>query len=78
MFIWKMAPALAAGNVVIIKPAEQTPLTAIFLASLVKEAGDRPIVLHLLKLLLVIAGIYTAQLKLFLQLVYSCFISVSV
>ncbi|KAK7116548.1 retinal dehydrogenase 2-like [Littorina saxatilis] len=39
MFVWKFAPALAAGNVVIIKPAEQTPLSAIFLASLVKEVG---------------------------------------
>ena len=37
MFAWKIAPALAAGNVVIIKPAEQTPLSAIYLASLVKE-----------------------------------------
>ena len=37
MFAWKIAPALAAGNVTIIKPAEQTPLSAIYLASLVKE-----------------------------------------
>jgi len=39
MWIWKFAPALATGNVVVIKPAEQTPLTAIYLAALVKEAG---------------------------------------
>jgi len=39
MFAWKIAPALAAGNVVIIKPAEQTPLSALFCAQLVKEAG---------------------------------------
>ncbi|KAL8568699.1 Aldehyde dehydrogenase X, mitochondrial [Nucella lapillus] len=42
MFVWKLAPALAAGNVVIIKPAEQTPLTAVYLASLVKEVGIPP------------------------------------
>ncbi|XP_076443726.1 aldehyde dehydrogenase X, mitochondrial-like [Babylonia areolata] len=42
MFTWKLAPATAAGNVVIIKPAEQTPLTAIYLASLVKEVGFPP------------------------------------
>ncbi|EDO36183.1 predicted protein [Nematostella vectensis] len=35
----KLAPALACGCVVILKPAEQTPLTALYLASLVKEAG---------------------------------------
>ena len=37
MFTWKLAPALALGNVVVIKPAEQTPLTALFMASLCKE-----------------------------------------
>ena len=37
MVAWKIAPALAAGNVVIVKPAEQTPLSAIYLASLIKE-----------------------------------------
>lgn len=36
---WKMAPALAAGNSVILKPAEQSPLTALRLAQLAKEAG---------------------------------------
>ena len=35
----KMAPALACGNTVILKPAEQTPLTALRLAELVGEAG---------------------------------------
>ncbi|CAG5114674.1 unnamed protein product, partial [Candidula unifasciata] len=39
MATWKIAPAIAAGNVVILKPAEQTPLTALYLASLIKEAG---------------------------------------
>lgn len=39
MYVWKFAPSLAAGNTIIIKPAEQTPLTALYLASLIKEAG---------------------------------------
>ena len=36
---WKMAPALAAGNTVVLKPAELTPLTALRFAELVLEAG---------------------------------------
>jgi betaine-aldehyde dehydrogenase len=36
---WKTAPALAMGNTVLLKPAEQTPLTAIRLAELAREAG---------------------------------------
>jgi acyl-CoA reductase-like NAD-dependent aldehyde dehydrogenase len=36
---WKVAPALAAGNSVVLKPAEQSPLTAIRLAELACEAG---------------------------------------
>jgi aldehyde dehydrogenase (NAD+)/betaine-aldehyde dehydrogenase len=36
---WKIAPALACGNTVILKPAEQTPLTAIRLGQLIEEAG---------------------------------------
>jgi acyl-CoA reductase-like NAD-dependent aldehyde dehydrogenase len=39
MFAWKVAPALACGNVSIIKPAEQTPLTALRLGELLLEAG---------------------------------------
>src|ERR1700753_2072804 len=39
MAAWKLGPALAPGNTVILKPAEQTPLTAIRLASLIAEAG---------------------------------------
>jgi acyl-CoA reductase-like NAD-dependent aldehyde dehydrogenase len=39
MFAWKIAPALACGNVSIIKPAEQTPLTALRLGELLLEAG---------------------------------------
>ena len=39
MAAWKVAPALAFGNTVVLKPAEQTPLTAIRLAELCLEAG---------------------------------------
>ncbi|KAK6494318.1 retinal dehydrogenase 1-like [Huso huso] len=42
MFIWKIAPALCCGNTVVIKPAEQTPLTALHMAALMKEAGFPP------------------------------------
>ncbi len=37
MAAWKLAPALAAGNCVVLKPAEQTPLTALYLASLLAD-----------------------------------------
>ncbi|GBR58439.1 aldehyde dehydrogenase [Acetobacter senegalensis DSM 18889] len=37
--IWKLAPALAAGNSVVLKPAEQSPLSALRLAELAAEAG---------------------------------------
>jgi acyl-CoA reductase-like NAD-dependent aldehyde dehydrogenase len=39
MAAWKYAPALAAGNSVILKPAEQSPLTALRIAALAAEAG---------------------------------------
>jgi acyl-CoA reductase-like NAD-dependent aldehyde dehydrogenase len=42
MAAWKLAPALAAGCTAILKPAEQTPLTALRLAELVAEAGFPP------------------------------------
>ena len=38
MAAWKFSPALAAGNTVVLKPSEQTPLTALLLARLVNEA----------------------------------------
>ncbi|XP_033199527.2 aldehyde dehydrogenase [Bombus vancouverensis nearcticus] len=39
MMAWKLGPALATGNVVVLKPAEQTSLTALFIAQLTKDAG---------------------------------------
>jgi aldehyde dehydrogenase (NAD+) len=42
MFIWKIAPALATGNTVVIKPSEITPLSALRVAALLNEAGFPP------------------------------------
>ncbi|KAH8026373.1 hypothetical protein HPB51_020357 [Rhipicephalus microplus] len=42
MQAWKLGPALAMGNTVVMKPAEQTPLSALHVASLVAEAGFPP------------------------------------
>ncbi|KAI0089758.1 aldehyde dehydrogenase [Irpex rosettiformis] len=42
MLSWKLGPALAAGNCVILKPSEFTPLTALFTAKLAHEAGFPP------------------------------------
>ncbi|CAG4973977.1 unnamed protein product [Parnassius apollo] len=42
MMSWKIAPALAAGCTIVLKPAEQTPLTALAVAALIKEAGFPP------------------------------------
>src|ERR671928_538146 len=39
MAAWKLAPALAAGNTIVLKPAEQTPVTALELGRLFEEAG---------------------------------------
>src|ERR1700742_869074 len=39
MAAWKLGPALTTGNCVVLKPAEQTPLTALRLAELIAEAG---------------------------------------
>ncbi|MFP3562893.1 aldehyde dehydrogenase [Paraburkholderia sp. SIMBA_030] len=48
MACWKLGPALATGNSVILKPAEQSPLTAIRIASLATEAGIPKGVLNVL------------------------------
>ncbi len=39
MFAWKIAPAIATGNTVVLKPAEYTPLTALLFAEICREAG---------------------------------------
>ncbi len=45
---WKVAPALACGNTVVLKPASQTPLTAIALGEIASEVGFPPGVLNIL------------------------------
>jgi aldehyde dehydrogenase (NAD+) len=47
MAAWKIAPALACGNTVVLKPAEATPLTALLLARLVEEAELPPGVVNI-------------------------------
>jgi acyl-CoA reductase-like NAD-dependent aldehyde dehydrogenase len=46
MAAWKIAPALAAGNCVVLKPAKETPLTALLVAEMAHEAGLPPGVLN--------------------------------
>jgi aldehyde dehydrogenase (NAD+) len=48
MQAWKLAPALATGNTVVMKPAEQTPLTALRIGELIVEAGFPQGVVNLL------------------------------
>ncbi len=48
MLSWKIAPALAAGNCVVLKPAEYTPLTALCLADLLAEIGLPPGVVNII------------------------------
>lgn len=48
MVAWKVAPALAAGNTIVLKPAEFTPLTALCFAQLAHDAGLPPGVLNLI------------------------------
>ena len=46
MAAWKLGPALACGNTVVLKPAEQTPLSILYFANLIKEAGFPPGVIN--------------------------------
>src|SRR5688500_3343193 len=48
MAAWKIAPALAAGNTVILKPAETTPVTAMMLAEIIQEADLPPGVVNII------------------------------
>ena len=48
MLAWKVAPALATGNTVVLKPAETTPLTALHFAQITAEAGLPPGVLNVI------------------------------
>ncbi|KAJ2950134.1 hypothetical protein O0L34_g11484 [Tuta absoluta] len=47
MLTWKVAPALAAGCTIVLKPAEQTPLTALAIGALIREAGFPPGVVNI-------------------------------
>ncbi|WP_236796827.1 aldehyde dehydrogenase family protein [Amycolatopsis sp. GM8] len=48
MLAWKIAPALATGNTVVLKPAETTPLTALVFAEICQQAGLPPGVVNIL------------------------------
>jgi aldehyde dehydrogenase (NAD+) len=48
MFSWKIAPALATGNTIVMKTAEQTPLSALVFANFIKEAGFPPGVVNII------------------------------
>jgi len=48
MAAWKLGPALACGNTIVMKAAEQTPLSILVLANLIKEAGFPPGVVNIL------------------------------
>jgi acyl-CoA reductase-like NAD-dependent aldehyde dehydrogenase len=56
MAVWKIAPALAAGNTVVLKPAEQAPMSCLLLAQLFVEAGGPPGVLNVVNGLGEVAG----------------------
>ena len=47
MLAWKFGPALAAGNCIVLKPSEFTPLTALLTAQLIVEAGFPPGVVNI-------------------------------
>src|SRR5215469_3774249 len=61
MAAWKLGPALATGNTIVLKAAEQTPLSILYLATLIKEAGFPPGVVNILNGHGRIAGAAIAQ-----------------
>src|SRR5271155_4247513 len=61
MAAWKVAPALAAGNSVVLKPAEQSPLSALLMGQLFVEAGGAPGVFNVVNGLGEVAGAALAQ-----------------
>src|SRR5579871_4612254 len=61
MAAWKLGPALATGNTIVLKAAEQTPLSILYLANLIKEAGFPPGVVNILNGHGRIAGAAIAQ-----------------
>ncbi|KAL3458325.1 aldehyde dehydrogenase [Aspergillus heterothallicus] len=56
MASWKLGPAIACGNTVVLKPAEQTPLSSLHLASLIVKAGFPPGVINITNGLGYVAG----------------------
>lgn len=56
MAVWKIAPALAAGNTVVLKPAEQAPMSCLRMAQLFVEAGGPPGVLNVVNGIGEVAG----------------------
>lgn len=48
MMAWKIGPALATGNCIILKPSEFTPLTALRMCSIINEAGFPPGVINVI------------------------------
>ena len=52
MYVWKVGPALACGNTIVLKTAEQTPLSALYVSQLFHEASPRILyfILHLTRL----------------------------
>lgn len=56
MAAWKLGPALACGNAVVLKPAEQTPLSILYFANLVVKAGFPPGVVNIVNGLGTVAG----------------------
>ena len=61
MAIWKLGPALACGNTVVMKPAEQTPLSILYMMNLMKEAGFPPGVVNIVNGLGKVAGVAIAS-----------------